>query len=203
MTDATPEPAPPGAIPLDKLITGLRAEMHKNEHVLWQGRGSGRAFNMFSQALLLRFGLIVIAFAVAVWWMLDNPNPANNWLAGVLVAILVGRFALFFWQSSATPKRQAAMLTNRRLLSVDILRPDTNWTISPGGEGRADGHHVAPHPIIVTGTKERGHIKLNRPAGKIRAYPPFILFNAERPIELANLIKTTLKIDQPIDDRTK
>ena len=57
--------------------------------------------------------------------------------------------------------------------------------------------------IIVTGTKERGHIKLNRPAGRIRAYPPFILFNAERPLELAQLIKTTLKIDQPIEDRTR
>ena len=35
------------------------------------------------------------------------------------------------------------------------------------------------------------------------AYPPFILFNAERPLELAQLIKTTLTIDQPIEDRTR
>ena len=203
LTDAAPEPAPPGAIPQEQLITGLRAEMNKNEHVLWQGRGSGRAFNAFSRGLLLRFGLIVIGFALVLWWMLDNPNPANNWLAFVLIAILVGRFALFFWQSSATPKRQVAMLTNQRLLSVDIVRPETNWTISPGGEGRAEGQHVPPHAIIVTGTKERGHIRLNRPVGKVRAYPPFILFNAERPLELAERIKRTLKIDQPIDDRTK
>ena len=71
------------------------------------------------------------------------------------------------------------------------------------GEGRAEGQHVPPHAIIVTGTKERGHIKLNRPVGKVRAYPPFILFNAERPLELAEKIKRTLKIDQPIEDRTK
>jgi hypothetical protein len=196
-------PAPPGAIPVDQLITGLRAEMYKNEHVLWQGRGSGRAFNAFSRDLLLRFGLIIIVFGLVLWWMLDNPNPGNNWLAWILVAILVGRFAIFFWQSSATPKRQVAMLTNLRLLSVDIVRPETNWTVWPGGEGRAEGQHVPPHPIIVTGTKERGHIKFNRPAGKIRAYPPFILFNAERPLELAEKIKRTLKIDQPIEDRTK
>ncbi|RZA14638.1 MAG: hypothetical protein EOP93_18290, partial [Lysobacteraceae bacterium] len=141
MTDATPEPAPPGAIPLDKLLTGLRTEMHKNEHVLWQGRGSGRAFNAFNRGLLLRFGLIVIGFALVLWWMLDNPNPANNWLAWILVAILVGRFAIFFLQSSATPKRQVAMLTNLRLHSVDIVRPETNWTISIGGDSRAEGQH--------------------------------------------------------------
>ena len=203
MTDATPEPAPAGALPIEKLIPGLRPEMQKNEHVLWQGRGSGRAFNAFSRGLLFRFGLIVIGFALVLWWMLDNPNPANNWLAWVLVAILVGRFAIFFLQSSATPKRQVAMLTNKRLLSVDILRPETNWTISPGGEGHAEGQYADPHAIVVTGTKERGHITLNRPVGKIRAYPPFILFNAERPLELAQLIKSTLKIDQPIEDRTK
>lgn len=203
MEDATSEPAPAGAIPVDQLMTGLRSEMHKNEHVLWQGRGSGRAFNAFNRGLLLRFGLIIVGFALVLWWMLDNPNPGNNWLAWILVLILVGRFALFFWQSSATPKRQVAMLTTKRVLSVDIVRPETNWTISIGGEGRAEGQHAAPHPIVVTGTKERGHIKLNNPVGKIRAYPPFILFNAERPLELAQLIKTTLKIDQPIEDRTK
>lgn len=203
MTDTTPQAAPPGAIPVDQLITGLRAEMFKNEHVLWQGRGSGRAFNAFSRPLLLRFGLIIVVFALVLGWMLDNPNPGNNWLAWILIAILVGRFAIFFWQSSATPKRQVAMLTNLRLHSIDIVRPETNWTISPGGEGRAEGQHVDPHPIIVTGTKERGHIRLNRPAGKVRAYPPFILFNAERPLELAEKIKRTLKIDQPIEDRTK
>ncbi len=203
MADATPEPAPAGAIPVEKLLTGLRPELQKNEHVLWQGRGSGRAFNAFNRGLLLRFGLIVIAFALTLWWMLDNPNPSNNWLAWVLVLILVARFALFFLQSSATPKRQVAMLTTKRLHSVDILRPETNWTISLGGEGRAEGQHAGPHPIVVTGTKERGHIKLNRSIGKVRAYPPFILFNAERPLELAQLIKTTLKIEQPIEDRTK
>lgn len=203
MADATPQYPPPGAIPVDQLITGLRTEMHKNEYVLWQGRGSGRAFNAFNRGLLLRFGLIVVGFALVLWWMLDNPNPSNNWLAWVLVAILVGRFALFFWQSSATPKRQAAMLTTQRLHSVDILRPETNWTVVIGGEGRAEGQHAEPHPIIVTGTKERGHVKLNRSIGKVRAYPPFILFNAERPVELAQLIKKTLKIDQPIEDRTR
>lgn len=203
MTDATSEPAPAGAIPIEKLITGLRPEMQKNEYVLWQGRGSGRAFNAFNRGLLFRFGLIIVGFALVLWWMLDNPNPSNNWLAWVLVAILVIRFGIFFLQSSATPKRQVAMLTNKRVLSVDILRPETNWTISPGGEGRAEGQYAAPHPIVVTGTKERGHITLNRPVGKIRAYPPFILFNAERPVELAQLIKSTLKIDQPIEDRTK
>jgi hypothetical protein len=203
LADATPQNAPPGAIPVEQLITGLRTEMHKNEHVLWQGRGSGRAFNAFNRGLLLRFGLIIIGFALVLWWMLDNPNPSNNWLAWILVLILVGRFALFFWQSSATPKRQVAMLTTRRLLSVDIVRPETNWTIAIGGEGHAEGQYADPHPIVVTGTKERGHIKLNRSIGKVRAYPPFILFNAARPLELAKLIKSTLKIDQPIEDRTK
>lgn len=203
LAEATPDPAPAGAIPLDQLITGLRSEMHKNEYVLWQGRGSGRAFNAFSRPLLFRFGLIAVAFALALWWMLDNPNPSNNWLAWVLVLILVGRFAIFVLQSSATPKRQAAMLTNQRLHSVDIARPETNWTISMGGEGRAEGQYADPSPIVVTGTKERGHIKLNRSVGKVRAYPPFILFNAERPLELAALIKSTLEIDQPIQDHTK
>ena len=49
----------------------------------------------------------------------------------------------------------------------------------------------------------RGHIRLNRAPQNTRAYPPFILFNAERPLEVAELIKRTLKIDQPIEDRTK
>jgi hypothetical protein len=95
------------------------------------------------------------------------------------------------------------MLTTQRVVSIDLLRPITNWMVAFGGEGRADGKHSPPHPIIVTGTKQRGHIRLNRAPQNTRAYPPFILFNAERPLEVAELIKRTLKIDQPIEDRTK
>ena len=207
MTDATapaPEtPAPPGAIPVEKLLSGLRAELLKNEHVLWQGRGSGRAFGALNRAMLLRLALLVIGAALLVVLMLDNRNPSFNWLAWLLGAVLVIRIAIYFWISSAAPARQVAMLTTQRVVSLDEMQPNSNWIVVLGGEGRAEAHHLPPHPIVVTGTKQRGHIRLNRHAGRIRAYPPFILFNVENPLALAEKIKKTLKIDQPIEDRTK
>lgn len=205
MTDtpaATPAP-PPAAIPVEKLLQGLRGQLLKDEHVLWQGRGSGRAFNAFSRSLLIRFGLLGVGAALLIFLMLDNRNPSYNWVAGLLILLLLVRVGMFVMQTSATPSRQVAMLTTQRVVSVDILRPMANWVISRGGEGRADGKHVPPQPIIVTGTKARGHIRLNNAPQNKRAYPPYILFNAENPLEVAQQIKTALQIDQPIEDRTK
>jgi hypothetical protein len=205
MTDtpaATPAP-PSSAIPVEKLLQGLRGQLLKDEHVLWQGRGSGRAFNAFSRSLLIRFGLLGVGAALLIFLMLDNRNPSYNWVAGLLILLLLVRVGMFVMQTSATPSRQVAMLTTQRVVSVDILRPMANWVISRGGEGRADGKHVPPQPIIVTGTKARGHIRLNNAPQNKRAYPPYILFNAENPLEVAQQIKTTLQIDQPIEDRTK
>ncbi len=205
MTDtpaATPAP-PSSAIPVEKLLQGLRGQLLKDEHVLWQGRGSGRAFNAFSRSLLIRFGLLGVGAALLIFLMLDNRNPSYNWVAGLLILLLLVRVGMFVMQTSATPSRQVAMLTTQRVVSVDILRPMANWVISRGGEGRADGKHVPPQPIIVTGTKARGHIRLNNAPQNKRAYPPYILFNAENPLEVAQQIKTVLQIDQPIADRTK
>jgi hypothetical protein len=196
-------PAPDGAIPPESLHNGLRGQLLKDEHVLWQGKGSGRALDAFNPALALRFGLLAIGAALLVFLLLDNRNPSYNGVAWVLVILLVARVGWFVWRSSATPARQVAMLTTQRVVSVDQMRPITNWTVGVGGEGRSDGKHSPPHPIIVTGTKQRGHIRLNRAPQNTRAYPPFILFNAERPLEVADLIKRTLKIDQPIEDKTK
>jgi hypothetical protein len=196
-------PAPPGAIPVENLHNGLRGQLQKDEHVLWQGKGSGRALDAFNPALILRFALLAVGVALLVYLMLDNRSTTYNWVAWALAAVLAGRLAWFVWRSSATPSRQVAMLTTQRVVSIDLLRPITNWMVAVGGEGRADGKHSPPHSIIVTGTKQRGHIRLNRAPQNTRAYPPFILFNAERPLEVAELIKRTLKIDQPVEDRTK
>jgi len=195
--------APPGAIPVDRLHNGLRGQLQKDEHVLWQGKGSGRALDAFNPALIVRLGLLAVGAGLLVFLMLDNRSSTYNWVAWALGAVLAGRIAWFVWRSSATPSRQVAMLTTRRLISIDQQRPITNWMVTLGGESRADGKHAPPHPIIVTGTKARGHIRLNRAPQNTRAYPPYILFNAERPLEVAALIKQTLQIDQPIEDRTK
>ncbi|MBK8837973.1 MAG: DUF1772 domain-containing protein [Hyphomonadaceae bacterium] len=204
ITTATPEtPPPPGAIPVEKLLTGLRTELQKNEHVIWQGRGSGRAFNALHRGMLIRGGLLLVAALAVGYLLFDNRNPSFNWVAWLLIALLVIRLVIFVWFSSKTPSRQVAMLTTQRLFSIDQLRPEIRWSIERGGQGRAEGDHLDPHPIVVTGTKERGHIKLNTTPRKVRVYPPFVLFNAEHPLELAEKIKQTLKIDQPIEDRTK
>lgn len=206
MTDqpqTPPTPAPPGAIPPEKLLAGLRGHLQKNEHVLWQGRGSGRAFNALSRALWIRLGLLAIAAAAIFYLILDNRNPTYNWLIWPLGGLLVARVAWFIWQSSATPSRQVAMLTTERVVSADLLRPAMLWQIDRTGEGRADGKHVPPHPIVITGTKQRGHVRLNTAPQNKRAYPPFILFNVQDPLRVAELVKKTLKIDQPIEDRTK
>jgi len=205
MTDQTQPatPSPPGAIPVENLHNGLRGQLQKDEHVLWQGKGSGRALDAFNPALILRFALLAVGVALLVYLMLDNRSTTYNWVAWALAAVLAGRLAWFVWRSSATPSRQVAMLTTQRVVSIDQLRPMTNWAVSIGGDSRSDGKHSPPHPIIVTGTKQRGHIRLNRAPQNTRAYPPFILFNAERPLEVAALIKRTLEIDQPIEDKTK
>ena len=205
MTDQTqPSPPPPsGAIPVEDLYNGLRGQLLKDEHVLWQGKGSGRAFNAFNPALIMRFSLLAVGVALMVYLMLDNRSTTYNWVAWALAALLFARVAWFVWRSSATPSRQVAMLTTQRVVSVDQLRPITNWTVAKGGEGHADGKHFSPQAIVVSGTKQRGHIRLNRAPQNTRAYPPFILFNAERPLEIAERIRKTLKIEQPIVDKTK
>ena len=202
-TPVTAPPPPRGAIPPEKLLLGLRGQLLKDEHVLWQGRGSGRALDAFSRSLLIRFGLLALGAGLLIFLVLDNRNPEYNWVAWVLLALLVLRVSLYVWQTSATPSRQVAMLTTQRVVSVDLLRPMANWAITQGGEGRADGKHVPPQPIVVTGTKARGHIRLNHAPQNKRAYPPYILFNAENPLAVAQQIKTALHIDQPIEDRTK
>ena len=196
-------PAPPGAIPVESLLTGLRGALQKGEHVLWQGQGSGRALGALNRALIIRLGLAAIMIGLLLILVLVGDQSGFKWLAWVVGAILIARTAWFFWKSSATPSRQVAMLTTRRLVSIDLLRPLATWTIMPGGEGRADGRLLDPQPIIVTGTKERGHIRLNTATQKLSAYPPFILFNVERPLDLAERIRKTLGITQPVVDRTK
>lgn len=196
-------PAPPGAIPVENLLTGLRGALQKGEHVLWQGQGSGRALGALNRALVFRLALVAIVIGLLLILVLLGDQSGFKWLAWVVGAILVARTAWFFWRSSATPSRQVAMLTTRRLVSIDLLRPMATWVILSGGEGRADGRVLDPHPIIVTGTKERGHIRLNTATQKMSAYPPFILFNAERPLELAERIRKTLGISTTIEDRTK
>lgn len=204
MTD-TPAPSspPPGAIPVEKLYPGLRGHLQKDEHVLWQGKGSGRAFGALNRALLIRLGLLAIGAVLLIILMLQGERPAFNWVAWILGGLLLARVLWFFWRTSATPSRQAAMLTTRRVVSVDMQRPLATWIITRGGEGRADGQMIEPHPIVITGTKERGHIRLNRGSQKMHAYPPFIIFNAEKPLEVAEKIRKTLQITMPIEDKTK
>lgn len=201
-TPASPPP-PPGAIPVEKLYPGLRGHLQKDEHVLWQGKGSGRALGALNRALLIRLGLLAIGMILLIVLMLQGNRPGFNWVAWILGGLLLARVMWFFWRSSATPSRQAAMLTTRRVVSVDMQRPLATWIIVKGGEGRADGQMIEPHPIIVTGTKERGHIRLNTSSQKMHAYPPFILFNAEKPLEVAEKIRKTLQITTPLEDRTK
>jgi hypothetical protein len=196
-------PPPPGAIPVEKLHQGLRGHIQKDEHVLWQGRGSGRALGALNRALLIRLGLLAIGVTLLIILMLQGDRPGFNWVAWVLGGVLLIRVLWFFWQSSSTPSRQAAMLTTNRVVSVDMVRPMATWFILKGGSGRADGQMFDPHPIVVTGTKARGHIRLNTGSQKLHAYPPFILFNAEKPLELAEKIRKTLAITAPIEDRTK
>ena len=110
---------------MEKLLVGLRGQLQKDEHVLWQGRGSGRAFTVFNRALLLRFVLLAIAVGVVIVWMLTGPNQANSWVAWALVAILAARVALFVWQSSNTPSRQVATPTRLSPSSSFIaIRPE-------------------------------------------------------------------------------
>lgn len=201
-TPATSTP-PPAAIPVEKLYPGLRGHLQKDEHVLWQGKGSGRALGALNRALLIRLGLLAIGAVLLIILMLQGSRPGFNWVAWILGGLLTIRVAWFFWQSSLTPSRQAAMLTTRRVVSVDMQRPLATWIVRKGGEGRADGQIIEPHPIVVTGTKERGHIRLNRGSQKMHAYPPFILFNAEKPLELAERIRKTLAITMPVEDKTK
>lgn len=202
-TPVTETPAPPGAIPVEKLYPGLRGHLQKDEHVIWQGQGSGHAFGALNRALLIRLGLLAVAVGLLIILMLQGDRPAFNWVAWVLGGLLLLRVVWFFWQSSSTPSRQVAMLTTRRVVSADMMRPMATWVVLEGGEGRADGQMFEPHPIVVTGTKARGHIRLNRGSQKLHAYPPFVLFNAKQPLELAEKIRLTLGITAPIEDHTK
>lgn len=197
------EHLPMAAIPVDKLLTGLRGQLQKGEHVLWQGQGSGRALGALNRALLIRLGLAAVVIVALLVLVIQGDRSGFKWLAWIVGGVLIARVAWFFWKSSSTPARQVAMLTNRRLVSVDLLRPLASWSILAGGEARAHGRTLDPQAIVVTGTKARGHIRLNRIPQKMHAYPPFILFNMERPLEVAEKIRKTLGITTPVVDQTK
>ena len=138
-THSTTQP-PNGAIPVESLYNGLRGQLLKDEHVLWQGKGSGRALDAFNPALALRFGLLAIGAALLVFLLLDNRNPSYNGVAWVLVILLVARVGWFVWRSSATPANTAESATNSAPQASATRRASVVFP-QPGG----------PHKIIEYG----------------------------------------------------
>ncbi len=156
-------PPPPGAIPVEQLHNGLRGQLQKDEHVLWQGRGSGRALNAFNPALGMRLGLLALGAG-----LLRLP-AARQSQPGLQLGRLGAR------RPAARTRRLVRLAELRHALAPGRhadhparrlgrpAAPDHELDRScPAAKAAPTASMSPPHPIIVTGTKERGHIRLNR-----------------------------------------
>lgn len=127
-----------------------------------------------------------------------------------LSGLAVDSFNVGVWRSFTLPGRQAAVLTDRRVLLVSF-----GQAISVRPADRVRRRHGWRRPdlgikkLLVRGSPPRGGVCLGqlttrrRGRRKSTTYPPFTLFGVDRPLDVAARIKQTLQLDLPITDKTR
>jgi hypothetical protein len=185
-----------------QLPTGLRIHpdirdcMIDGELVVWTGRAKGVRLDTFNVAVSIILGsslfyaLRLLLFTVD--WVYQSPP---------LIALGFAAFFSFFAVLSLVyiifaPSFEVIALTNYR-----VVIAHTFFSPLHRHAGRAGDPLPPITEIRVTGTPRRGRIKLR--GLRLFVAPPIVLTGVSKPLELAALIKSTLALDLPIQDRTR
>ena len=188
------------------LPDAIREALLPHEHVVWTQRGQGCRWPLVYWAL----PSLQIAFAgFAAYMFCLNPNMTASGQLFMLVflAIAIAITLLLHARIIFGPASETYVLTNLRVIHcnaflVPVVRSLTQASVA----GHAE---FLMTRIAAWGRRDRGWLMLRtdgQRSGRLRftLHPPVTsLVGVVRPLELAALVKATLKLDFEIEDHTR
>lgn len=179
----------------DKLPRAFTRRLAAGERVVFSGRGHGYdlAFEHFAIP-----GIFVAAYIA--WASVNGHVPgAPDTIVAILFALFsFGIIVAVGFSLIAGSNGAWFAVTDRRML----YRRSGPLEMAFALTGPSDRYGWRIRTLRVTGTKDRGSIKLH-PMLALPSNGPVLLAGVEKPLEVAQLIKNTLNLDLPIEDRTK
>lgn len=203
MSAVADNPAEQHGFPLlHELPEVVRDAMFPDERIVWMQRGHGMRW-----PLMYTGPLVLCVFVTGtLLCLIAQGSP------GLFVITVFGLlFAAPFWAISllrpiVSPAFEYYVLTDERLLHCTQLITRSTWALIPGDpEGTDD---LAVKYICISGSPARGWIVLRHEPQRVRElWPrrnhPASLVGVDQPLEVARLIKSTLKLPFEIEDRTR
>ncbi len=170
----------------------LREKLRPNETILWWSRGKGSTLDertsWFVPLVCTASGALLLAAL---------PGEIGRWSAtlGFAIAIAVVIYRLF-----AAAGLELYALTNDRVLFIPGAPPVLCFSLHRDG-----GSAGAISELLVTGKRDKGHLRLQSAFGRHSTFRhrPIRLTGIKRPLEVAALIKATLHLPMPVEDRTR
>jgi len=169
--------------------------LRPGEQIIWSARSRGRDF---SGEHFVVPGLCMALGAFSLWWIMTGRNGPDSptFPAGLMLWALAwfGGFGWLCWSLVHAPDNSAAVLTNQRL----FFRP-AMWPHYIACFGRRSDPYLRPIRMLrLIGRKQRPLLKLH---GMFFVRTGPVVLGIDRPLEIAQLIKSTLKLDLPVEDR--
>ncbi|MEZ5936857.1 MAG: hypothetical protein R3C52_01400 [Hyphomonadaceae bacterium] len=215
MTDLQAVSAPPPHSPEVALPRAIAEGIWPNETVVWAHRGRGLRFtgHIVAQSALL----FMLYPAIVALYLLGTAASRTSWADVTFGAMVV--LPLWAWQvfrllrNMAGPAFETYALTNKRVIHhTGFPFPDTQ---SLDRTPDPDNERLHISCLKAQGQRSRGSVRL-RDSYLVhwsRRWPPwrydrntrrdFTLEGVDRPLELTQLIKTTLNLPYPIEDHTR
>ena len=170
----------------------LRERLRVDETLVWWSRGCGSTFD--------RGSWLIVASLVALLLLLLSVPGATRLVVELLPIALILVVVLVVLRGITGARNEVYGLTGGRLLF--LFGPPVPICLDLRRDGGSAG---APSMLEVTGTRERGTLRLQSAVG-LHSYwrlRPVRLTGIDRPIEVANLIKATLDLPIEVEDRTR
>jgi hypothetical protein len=179
----------------DGLHPHIHSMLEAGEAIVWAGRPEPRR--------LARWSLLGIApFALAGLWMVGvlvlPPYARTDVLNGIGAAMWVTIVVFVGGRMITQPLHEIFVLTDRRIMMIDPRPPATGSTFSADGSRGWLIRHIR-----VFGSRGNGDIEFRTILNATNSPRPWRIRRIPRPLETAELIKSTLRLDLPIEDRTR
>jgi hypothetical protein len=174
----------------------------EGESLIWWSRGSGGALGYphgFLAILLVLMGIYGFVSMPVQEGLVQEGLETFRLLSLFPPILLAGFFLLPPLVRGAQDEIYG--LTQQRVIYVGVF-PYLFFSVG-GGDRRNSGASLM---LRVTGNRERGNIRLRGILSELTWFshrPQLRLSGIERPLEIARLIKSTLNLDLPIEDRTR
>ncbi len=188
------------------LPDAVREALLPHEHVVWAQRGQGFRWPLVYVALPL-LQVAFLAFAAYLFILKSDMNVAGLLFMSIFLIVVIAITLLVNARIVFGPPSETYVLTNLRVIHCNaflapVVRSLTQTSVT--------GHEefLMTH-IAAWGRRDRGWLMLrtdSEGSGRLTftAHPPITsLVGVARPLELAALVKTTLKLDFEIEDHTR